>query len=173
VAGELALAFGGFRRGKILDVPAGDYVYVGSALSRTGPTSLGRRLARHATRTGTKPAHAIRAEIVARFRTPDLDCEDLLPRSPKRLHWNVDHLLDLESVELVGIIAIRSEIRIERELGQWLAHDPDTEILHKGLGANDVPGNTHLLRVNAGDSWWDALPERLASLMAALRHCTP
>jgi Uri superfamily endonuclease len=168
VAEDRALAFGRFRRGKIIEVPAGDYVYVGSALARTGSTSLARRLVRHATRTDPKPAHAIRDELILQFRADGLRPEELLPKGAKRLHWNVDHLLDLESAALVGVIAIRSGTRIERELGQLLERDPSTRIIEHGLGANDVRGNTHLMQVDADDAWWEALPGRVATLLGHL-----
>ena len=54
------LQFGRFKKGKLISLPAGDYAYVGSALSEKGATSLARRLIRHATRSGNKPPHTIR-----------------------------------------------------------------------------------------------------------------
>ncbi|HEX6387115.1 MAG TPA: hypothetical protein VF177_20815 [Anaerolineae bacterium] len=35
----------------------------------------------------------------------------------------------------------------------------------KGLGASDISGNTHLLRVTTGESWWQFLPARLNALL--------
>ena len=58
------------------------------------------------------------------------------------MHWNVDFLLDLPSVELVGISAIRSRKRLEDKLAKRLEEDPHTGVIERGLGANDVPGNT-------------------------------
>ena len=48
------LKFGKFKKGKLISLPAGDYVYIGSALSQKGSTSLARRLIRHATRSNHK-----------------------------------------------------------------------------------------------------------------------
>lgn len=54
---DTELKFGRFKKGKLISLPAGDYTYVGSALSEKGATSLARRLVRHATRSGDKPPH--------------------------------------------------------------------------------------------------------------------
>jgi len=164
VHADVCLQFGRFKRGKRIAVPAGEYIYVGSALGKRGGASLGRRLVRHATRTGAKTPHEIRAEMLDFFKTIGLGTGNLLPKNGKRLFWNIDHLLDHESAELVGAFIIRSEMRLERALGQFLEQEPCTQVLEKGLGANDVPGNTHLLRVPISDrdeTWWDSLPDRL------------
>ena len=47
-------------------------------------------------------------------------------------------------------------------LAKWLEQDSHTQVIERGLGANDVPGNTHLLRVCADESWWRTLPAELA-----------
>ena len=127
--------------------------------------SLGRRLVRHATRSSPQPPHPIRADILTAFATDLQTTADLLPKGDKRLHWNVDHLLDQTRVKLTHVIAIRSPLRLEAQLGRLLEQDPHTYILEKGLGANDVPGNTHLLAVSAPETWWAALPERVSSLL--------
>jgi Uri superfamily endonuclease len=162
LASDLLLAFGRFKGGKVIDVPAGEYLYVGSALAIRGGVSLARRLVRHATRTGERPPHAIRSEMLVEFARLGLGAGELLPRNGKTLFWNVDHLLDREEAELAGVIALRCDRRLERELGQFVGQDPVTEVIERGLGANDVPGNTHLLRLHAEDDWWSALPDLLA-----------
>jgi Uri superfamily endonuclease len=162
LAADLLLAFGRFRGGKVIDLPAGDYLYVGSALAARGGVSLARRLVRHATRTGEKAPHAIREGMLDRFAEIGLGEGNLLPRNGKTLFWNVDHLLDRTEAEIVGVIALRGDRRLERELGQFVECDPATAVFERGLGANDVPGNTHILRLHAGDDWWGALPHSLA-----------
>jgi Uri superfamily endonuclease len=162
---ELRLAFGRFKKGKVIPVPAGEYLYVGSALAQKGGVSLGRRLVRHATRTGDREPHALRAHMLALFPSLGLGTGDLLPRNGKRLHWNVDYLLDHEAAELAGVFVLRRGERLERELGQFLEQEPCTRIIERGLGANDVAGNTHLLRVEAEEAWWRRLPERLMEAM--------
>jgi hypothetical protein len=133
----LSMPFGRFRKAKVIDVPAGDCLYIGSALAKKGGVSLARRLVRHASRTGDRPPHAIRERLMACFAEVGLGTGDLRPRKGKHLHWNVDHLLD------------------RREA------DPHTHVFEKGLGANDLPGNTNILHVDAGEQWWDELGARV------------
>ena len=111
----------------------------------------------------------IRSRLPSEFLAAGLGPEPkLLARcSAKHLHWNVDHLLDAAEVDLVGATLVRSTKRIEVEVGQLLLRDDATEVLARGLGANDVAGNTHLLRVTGGEEWFDALPERLVELLVA------
>jgi len=161
VRNGFTIAFGRFKKGKAIHLEAGDYLYVGSALALKGATCLARRLVRHATRTGAQPPHPIRAAMQTEFKRLGLGCDDLLPKNGKTLRWNVDHLLDQPDAELVAVIAIRSPLRLEGELGKLLASDPATVIFEPGLGANDIKGSTHLLRVEGGNEWWQRLPGRL------------
>ena len=161
---DTTLRFGRFKKGKLISLPAGEYAYIGSALSEKGATTLARRLIRHATRSGDQRPHPIRETMLCRFAEYGLGDENLLPRRGKTLHWNVDFLLDLPSVELAGVSAIRSRERLEDRLAKQLEEDPHTGIIERGLGANDVPGNTHLLHVRAPDAWWASLPNLLTSM---------
>ena len=162
LAEKAALSFGGFKRGKTIELPRGEFVYVGSAMSEKGAASLANRLVRHATRSGRKKPHGIREEMLRRFRAIGLGNGNLKPSGQKRLHWNIDHLLDLPAAELTGACILRTSEYFEARLGQFLERDPQTVVVEKGLGANDVPGNTHLLGLAAGDAWWTMLPERLS-----------
>ena len=159
---DTALQFGRFKKGKLISLPAGDYVYIGSALSEKGATSLARRLIRHATRSGNKPPHAIREQLINRCIQCGLGPRDLLPKSDKTLHWNIDFLLDLQSAEIVNIFAIRSPERLESRIAKRLERDPCTKIIEPGLGANDVPGSTHLLHLRTNYISWESLMIRLA-----------
>ncbi len=47
------------------------------------------------------------------------------------------------------------------ELGRFLEDDRHTSVFEKRLGANDVPGATHILRVEADELWWRHLANRL------------
>lgn len=165
VAADLCLSFGGFKGAKSILVPAGEYLYLGSARARQGAVSPGRRLVRHATRSGSLPPHAIREELIARFSDLGLGDGRLLPKRGKRLFWNIDYLLDRTEAEIVGVWLLRCRRRMEAELGQFFERDPATEVIEAGLGANDVPGNTHLLRVHASEDWWQTLADRLASFI--------
>ena len=125
------LQFGRFKKGKWISLLAGDYTYVGSALSEKGATSLARRLIRHATRSGDKPPHTIREKMIHQFTECGLGSGNLLPRQGKTLHWNVDFLLDLQSAEIVNIFAIRSPERLENRIAKWLERDPRTDIIER------------------------------------------
>jgi Uri superfamily endonuclease len=110
--------------------------------------------------------------MLERFPSLGLGTGTLLPAHGKRLFWNVDHLLDREDVDLTGAILIRSAVRMERALALLLERDPATVVVESGLGANDAPSNTHILRVEADESWWCELPSRLDALRLAL-EATP
>ena len=162
---NITLKFGRFKKGKLISLPTGDYVYIGSALSEKGATSLARRLIRHATRTGDKLPHPIRKKMINRFSECGLGPRNLLPKHGKTLHWNIDFLLDLQSAELVNIFAIRSTERLENRLAKRLERDPHTEIIERGLGANDAPGATHLLRIREDRMWWASLTDKVKRVL--------
>lgn len=155
------LQFGRFKKGKLISLPAGDYTYVGSALSEKGSASLARRLIRHATRSGDKPPHIIREDMINRFAECGLGPRDPLPKSGKTLFWNIDFLLNLQVAEIVSILAIRSPERLEHPIAVLLEQDTETQIIEKGLGANDAPRNTHILRANADEAWWASFADRI------------
>ena len=161
---DTTLRFGRFKRGKLISLPAGEYCYVGSALSEKGSTSLARRLVRHATRSGGQAPHRIREEMMRRYVECGLGNGYLLPKHGKTLFWNIDFLLDLGSAEISGVYAFRSANRLESRLAKKLERDSHTEVIERGLGANDVPGNTHLLLVRAAEPWWKSLPIQLANV---------
>jgi hypothetical protein len=77
---ESTLRFGRFKQGKFITLLAGEYLYLGSALSTKGSTSLARRLIRHATRSRDKPPHRIRAEMINGFKQIGLGTDELLPK---------------------------------------------------------------------------------------------
>ena len=158
---DIELQFGRFKKGKLIYLPAGVYTYVGSALSEKGATSLARRLVRHATRSGEKPPHVIRDDMLNRFQEIGLGPKNPLPKNRKKLFWNIDHLLDLDIVDIMNVIAIRSTERLESNIAEYLENDPYTQIIEKSLGANDSPKNTHVLHVNADEQWWLSLSNNL------------
>ena len=165
LAREVGIRFGGFKRGKEVLMPAGEYAYVGSALAEKGGASLARRVVRHATRSERKRPHAIRAEMVECFGKVGLGAGNLLSGRAKKKRWNVDFLLDLEEAGVVGVIVARSPARLEGRLAHMLEEDPQTGVVEKGLGAGDAVGETHLLRVEGGEAWWARLAERVAGLV--------
>ncbi|MYF99645.1 DUF123 domain-containing protein, partial [Candidatus Poribacteria bacterium] len=158
---SIKLKFGGFKKGKLIPLPAGDYTYVGSALSEKGSTSLARRLVRHTTRTGNKPPHTIRDDMIKEFNKSQLGPPNPLPISGKNLFWNIDYFLNLEVAEIINVIAIRSSERLENTISEFLESNPDTHIIEKSLGANDSPQHTHILSVNDDDNWWNSIADCL------------
>ena len=145
-AEDIAVTFGRFGGGRPVAVPAGYYAYVGSAMGRRGSSSLVGRLLRHATRTGRKPPHALRASLPEALVAAGLSVP-AAPPSGKRLHWHIDYLLDDPAVEIAHILALRSRTRRESELARALAAAPALVPLAPGLGASDAAGETHLFRL--------------------------
>jgi Uri superfamily endonuclease len=164
VGAPLQISFGRFKDGRAICLEAGEYAYIGSALAGMGATCLGQRLIRHATRLGDRPPHTIRILMLEEFNRIRLCHHELRPPSAKKPRWHVDYLLNDLSVDLTGVIAVRHPTRIEPQLGKLLVADPRTVVFERGLGAMDVPGNTHLVRVMADESWWRKLGPRLKHL---------
>ncbi len=147
----LHIRFGRFKGGKVVGVSAGEYAYVGSAIGRKGSTTLAARLIRHATRSDGSLPHSIRKEIIRQLggKTP----------KAKTLFWNIDYLLDEQAATIVQVYVLRSMKHLEVAVAQTMMQD--AVVFESGLGANDAPGQTHLLRIEYGDVWWDSLRERL------------
>jgi len=158
------LKFGRFKGGKIVELSAGEYLYIGSAMGQKGSTTLARRLVRHASRSSAKKPHALRTALIEHLQSTYPQCNALKPPDKKRLHWNVDHFLDLPSAEITAIYLLPTPQRIEDELAAFFAAEKQTIVFAKGLGANDAPGQTHLLRIEANERWWQELAGRLRTL---------
>jgi len=101
------------------------------------------------------------------FRENGMGDFNLQPPEQKSLRWNVDHILDHGTVHLKAVYAIRTATKLEPIIGDMVEDDPHTVVFEKGLGANDRPGSTYLLRVHADDDWWQGLEPRLKSLLDA------
>ncbi len=165
LAEDITLRFGRYRRGAPIPVSRGCLLYVGSAMARSGSMTLARRLLRHATRSATKPAHALRPELLAQIRKTGLAPARLGPPASKKLFWNIDYLLDQEAVQLQGVIALRAARRLEDEVARLLLAGVACRPVAPGLGAHDRPGSTHLLYAPAAGQWWRALRLRLTDLL--------
>lgn len=165
VGTALNMQVGRFNGGALVGIPAGEYLYVGSAAGRgSGLRALARRLLRHATRSGSRSPHSIRADLAAAFEHFGLPGSVLQPPQQKKLHWHIDYLLDAAAASLEQVYAITAAQRLEVPFACQLAGDPHTTILVPGLGASDNPGSTHFLHITAGESWWMALPGRMLAL---------
>jgi Uri superfamily endonuclease len=168
VSRPLSVTFGRFNAGTPVAIAPGTYIYTGSALAPKGPSSLCSRLIRHATRSQNQPPHAIRQHVADAFVVEGL-WNGRLPAA-KKLFWNVDHLLDRPEAEIDRVLAVRTCNPVERAVAQLIEYDPHTSRILRGLGANDSPGGTHLLRLDASEDWWQTLPDRLRFLTACTGH---
>ncbi|MEZ4734168.1 MAG: GIY-YIG nuclease family protein [Caldilineaceae bacterium] len=159
---SIVVTFGRFGGGRPIPVLPGDYLYIGSALGQRGATSLAGRLLRHTTRSGNLPPHAIRTPLWAQLQEVGLIPHNrkTLPNT-KRCFWHIDYLVDQLTAEITQIIALRTPHRLEARVARTVAADPALSPLAPGLGASDDPRATHLLRVDAPESWWQRLPARL------------
>lgn len=167
VARPLALPFGRFKGGAPIEVPAGEALYIGSAMAQRGSTALARRLLRHASRSAGGAPQPLRSEMLACFRAAGLGPPDVAPPAGKRPSWHIDYLLDQPAVTLAQVFVVRSRVPLEQQIAAALAADPATSDIAPGLGAQDRRGQTHLLAVQAAQAWWDTLPQRLDALRAA------
>lgn len=163
VSGALEIVFGRFAGGRPITVPAGIYLYIGSAAGPRGSGALAHRLVRHAARAYGSPPQAIMDPLLAAFRDRRLGPASLQRPSGKKLYWHVDYLLESLAVAIRHILVLRSGLRLEDELASRLARDPEVGVLVKGLGAADSPGATHLLRAPDRETWWWDLVKRLGA----------
>ncbi len=147
---EILVRFGQFKDGEPILVPAGEMLYLGSAMR-----GLASRVLRHCLRTGDKPIRTLYKPLFTEMKQVGLVNGRFQPPTKKKLHWHIDYLLDETAVSLTHATLIRSQERLEGKLGEWLLAQPETAVLAPGLGASDVKGHTHLLRIqkNSGRFW--------------------
>ncbi|MCB2178675.1 GIY-YIG nuclease family protein [bacterium] len=148
-----SVSFGRFQQGKRIQLPAGHYVYIGSAHGQRGASSLGYRLLRHASRSAGPP-HPIRPLLLKRLQERGLPAKT---PTQKSLHWHIDYLLELPDAQLTDVAARMTNQKLEAVLADVLADFPETVILAPGLGASDHARGTHLMQVAADTEWWEAL----------------
>jgi Uri superfamily endonuclease len=148
-----------FGRAGLHAVAAGHCVYVGSALSTRGATSLKHRLLRHASRA-EGAAHPLRDRLATAFNASD----PLQKPSPKRLHWHIDHLLERPEVRLAGVLAWCDGAPRDSSLASMLAAEPALEPVAIGLGASDRRGETHLFHTHIGRVWWQGMCRQARSM---------
>ena len=161
VLSDLELAFGRFKKGKVIHLPKAEYIYTGSALGKKGSTCLARRLIRHATRTSDRMPHQIRPDMLKFFSDIKLASGELIPGTAKTLYWNIDHLLNQTEVEISSLVCVRIEEPLEAKIGKRLELIADTNTIEKGLGANDIKGNTHFLQLSDSAKNWPLLIDSL------------
>ncbi len=162
---SITVTFGRFQRGQPIPIPAGDYLYIGSALGQRGATTLAGRLLRHTTRSGDRPPHAIQPLLRTQLQERDLIATGRTKTAQsKRLFWHIDYLVDRMEAEISQIFILHTNQRLESNIACTLAVDPAVTAVASGLGASDDPHATHLLRVDAPASWWHNLPQLLVKL---------
>jgi Uri superfamily endonuclease len=165
VSCPLQLAFGRFQHGRLINIPEGNYLYIGSALGgeRSG-SPLARRLIRHASRSGNSVAHHIRSAIIKLFSENNLT--EKLCQAPlkKTVRWHIDYLLDREEAEISHIVIIRTKLNLELKLAEFLESLDETTILAPHLGAGDTRNSTHLLRLVNQEAVLDQLRAYIASI---------
>jgi Uri superfamily endonuclease len=146
ISSSFQLAFGRFQLSRIFSIPEGDYLYIGSALGRTG-NPLARRLIRHASRSSGKKPHEIREAIVKLFSNNDASRNCTIEPTEKKLHWHIDYLLEHAEAEISHIVIIRNPEKIEHNLSEFLSSVQETTQLAPRLGAQDTRNSTHILSV--------------------------
>jgi Uri superfamily endonuclease len=157
------LSFGRFKGGKRVELNAGSYLYIGSAMASKGSTSLAHRVRRHTRRSGSRPTHRIDTALVQHLHNIALLPTPAAALTLKRLHWNVDYLLDLPTATLTAIYLLHSTANIEKSLAEFFSRASEATFFERGLGANDAPGHTHLLYISADSEWWRSLNYRLST----------
>lgn len=162
VATDLRVRFGRYAGGGLIAVPAGEYAYIGSALASRGSTALAPRLLRHATRSGERPPHTMRAKLLRALSRAGLPVA--APPRRKKLFWNIDYLLDDLSAEIVSVLGVRSPQNLESYLARALLGEPGVLPLAPRLGAHDSSDVAHLLRIPARPGWWRVMSARLRAL---------
>jgi len=165
VSQPLQLAFGRFQAGRRFVLPAGYYLYVGSALGQRGATTLAGRLLRHATRSGEQPAHAMRPLLHQTLQQAGLTAT---PPQHKRCHWHIDYLLDQPTVELAYIDALRTPFALEAYLAAQVVADLAIQPVAPGLGASDHQAATHLFRLTGEELAQDQWRQRVNALFTKL-----
>ena len=154
--------------GQPVGIGQGHYLYVGSAMGRGGGLYLPRRLMRHVTRSDGLPPHECRGDLLAHFVQMRLTPSRLAPRTPKRLFWNIDHILDCRSGAVEDILYFRSERRLEFPIVQRIESWSNTHAPVPGLGAHDHRGHSHFLDLTGGSWEWSDCCQELVHLVAAM-----
>lgn len=146
VSSNLNVRFGRFQEGAPVSFPAGTCVYLGSALTQRNQPALPQRVLRHCTRSNGQPAHVIRDSLLEYFNQPGVCGSPVKVPTGKKLHWHIDYLVDYPEVSIRQVLLFPGEKPVEKQLGAWINAHPLSSQIVKGLGARDIPGNTHLLR---------------------------
>ncbi len=165
VSSPIELAFGRFQKGRVFAIPKGDYLYIGSALGEGTP--LAKRLCRHASRSGTRPHHKIRAVMMYSFVEEKLMEKGTQMVAGKKLHWHIDYLLDRTEAEIIRVVIIRSPMRLEQKLSEFLELLQETSAIAPRLGAQDARSGSHILCITDGERILELLQQHIPTLEPA------
>ena len=146
ISSSFQLAFGRFQQSRIFSIPEGDYLYIGSALGRTG-NPLAMRLIRHASRTSGGQPHNIQSAIIKLFSNNDAARNCAFSATKKKLHWHIDYLLEHREAEITHIVILRHPEKMEHHLSEFLASLQETSLVAPRLGAQDTRNSSHILRI--------------------------
>ena len=158
---NLLVTFGKFNKGKPISLPAGYYLYLGSAMGKKGATTLPSRLLRHTLRTPPKPPHAIFQEVCKFFNIEKSTCM----KKTKTLHWHVDYLVDSLQAEIMKIAFMRSEKPLEHAWSTFINRSVMISIISPKLGASDYGKGSHLVRLKNGTRGWEEILRSISRLL--------
>lgn len=167
LSSALQLAFGRFQDGRVIPIPEGEYLYIGSALGKEerAGNPLARRLTRHASRSEGKKPHKILPQIQKLFASGEIAGKKGSAPSAKKLRWHIDYLLDRAEAEITHIVIIQSPLKLEHKLSELLEASNDTSILAPRLGARDTKNSTHLLQVTDQNRILDLLKQEIPEMI--------
>lgn len=165
VSSPFQLAFGRFQQGKLFTIAEGNYLYIGSALAKSG-APLARRLLRHASRSGEKHPHEIRTAMRTLFSKNDLIATCATKPSKKQLRWHIDYFLDHPEAEITHIVIIRNPERVEHKISELLESLEETSVIASRLGAQDTRNSTHLLQFTDQEKIFAKLRQYMPHLTA-------
>ena len=146
ISSSFQLAFGRFQKSRLFSIPEGNYLYIGSALGRTGDP-LAMRLIRHASRTSGGQPHNIQSAIIKLFSNNDAARNCAFSATKKKLHWHIDYLLEHREAEITHIVILRHPEKMEHHLSAFLESLLETSLVAPRLGAQDTRNSSHILRI--------------------------
>jgi Uri superfamily endonuclease len=166
VSKPIRLSFGKFQGGRLLDVPEGEYLYIGSALGGgKADNPLAKRLVRHASRSGNRAPQQIQTTLRLLFEPGKSDKKADTPLH-KKPHWHIDYLLDCPETEITHIVIIQSPLRLEPLLCSFICALDAAEPLAKRLGAQDTKNSTHLLKITNTEKMLQTIKNKIPELIA-------
>ena len=167
ISSSFQLAFGRFQKSRLFSIPDGDYLYIGSALGKTGDP-LARRLIRHASRSNGKPPHKIQSEIIKLFSKNDAVKSCAFIASEKKLHWHIDYFLEHSEAEITHVLIMRHPEKQEHHQSEILASIRETSLVAPRLGAQDTRNSSHILRLTDQKKTLEQLGQFIPALTAKL-----